>query len=70
MNKYPDMPAYKQLTERLTLEAQLKAEYGARGIARPLARAERALRAAIRELQTLPADGALALQRRIERLAA
>ena len=60
MTKYPTLPDYIKLAELLALQTQLKAEYGARGVGRPLARAERALRAALRELQALPADRALA----------
>ncbi len=60
MNKYPQLPEYKKLVELITLQAQLKAEHGAEGIARPLARAELALRAALRELQALPVDRELA----------
>lgn len=44
MSKYPKVPKYGQLTSLLELEAQLKAEYGAKGIGQTLARAERALR--------------------------
>lgn len=57
---YPKLPEYNKLTQLLDLQAQLKTEYGAKGIADPLARAERAMRAALRELQTLPVDRELA----------
>lgn len=60
MNKYPRLPECNKLVELLTLQAQLQTEYGAKGIARSLARAERALRAALRELQALPIDRELA----------
>ena len=60
MKKYPAMPEFGKLTEALTLQAQLKAEHGAKGIAGPLTRAERALRAALGELKALPADLSLA----------
>ncbi len=62
MSKYPKIPKYAKLTSQLELEAQLKAEYGARGVGESLARAERALKAALRELQALPIDKALARQ--------
>ena len=57
---YPKLPEYNKLAKLLTLQAQLKAEYGAKGIDGPLGRAERALRAALRELQVLPIDRDLA----------
>lgn len=60
MRKYPKMPEYGKLTELLALEAQLKTEYGAKGVGDPLARAERALRSALRELRALPVDRELA----------
>ena len=44
MKKYPPLPDFARLTEALTLYAQLKAEYGAKGINQPLIQAERALR--------------------------
>jgi ADP-ribosylglycohydrolase len=56
MKKYPPLPDFARLTEALTLYAQLKAEYGARGISRPLIQAERALRLALGELKALPID--------------
>jgi ADP-ribosylglycohydrolase len=59
---YPTMPEFGTLTNTLTLYAQLKAEHGAKGIARPLLQAERALRAAIRQVRALPGDPALAKQ--------
>lgn len=62
MSKYPKIPKYRQLADQLELQAQLKAEYGARDIVQPLARAERALKAALRELKALPIDKALAGQ--------
>ena len=62
MKGYPTMPEFGKLTEALTLYAQLKAEYGATGTARPLQQAERALRAAIRQVQALPVDPALATE--------
>ncbi|NLF19007.1 MAG: ADP-ribosylglycohydrolase family protein [Lentisphaerae bacterium] len=60
MSKYPRLPDFHRLTESLALQAQLQAEYGATGIGGPLARAERALRSALRELQALSPDPGLA----------
>jgi ADP-ribosylglycohydrolase len=60
MKKYPALPDFAKLTEALTLYAQLKAEYGAKGISRPLIQAERVLRAALAELKALPVDRDLA----------
>jgi len=60
VNTYPAIPDYHTWAEKLTLQAQLKTEYGAKGIAESLARAERALRAAVRELDALPVDRARA----------
>jgi ADP-ribosylglycohydrolase len=62
MSKYPKIPKYRDLVSQLELQAQLKTEYGARGVGEPLARAERALKAALRELRALPIDKALAGQ--------
>ena len=60
MKKYPTLPDFTKLTEALTLYAQLKAEYGAKGISRPLIQAERALRLALGELKAIPVDRDLA----------
>ena len=60
MKKYPTLPDFTKLTEALTLYAQMKAEYGAKGISRPLLQAERALRLALGELKALPVDHTLA----------
>lgn len=60
MTRYPKMPPLNRLVEAVQLEAQLKAEYGARGIAAPLLQAERALRASLAEVKRLPIDRALA----------
>jgi ADP-ribosylglycohydrolase len=60
MKKYPTLPGFDRLTEALALYAQLKAEYGAKGISRPLLQAERALRLALRELKAIPVDRSLA----------
>jgi ADP-ribosylglycohydrolase len=58
--KYPTIPDFGKLTDSLMLHAQLKTEYGAKGIDRPLVQAERAVRAAIRQMQALPVDPTLA----------
>ncbi|MDP6629586.1 MAG: ADP-ribosylglycohydrolase family protein [Kiritimatiellia bacterium] len=60
MKHYPKIPEYGKLIDHLKLQAQLKAEYGAKGISQPLAKAERALKDAVRELQALPIDETLA----------
>lgn len=60
--RYPKMPDLRQLSEELQLYAQLKSEYGAKGIAKPLANAEKALRRALIELKRLPIDPDLAKQ--------
>jgi ADP-ribosylglycohydrolase len=62
MKKYPPLPEFARLTEALAVYAQLKAEYGAKGISHPLIRAERALRESLRELKALPVDRRLAKQ--------
>ncbi|HOX87451.1 MAG TPA: ADP-ribosylglycohydrolase family protein [bacterium] len=59
---YPKIPDFKQLTEELTLYAQLKSEYGAKGVSEPLTKAAKALRSALTELKRLPIDPALAKQ--------
>ncbi len=60
--RYPKLPEFNKLTERLALQAQLMTEYGAKDVAAPLANAERALRAALREMRALPIDRGLAGQ--------
>jgi hypothetical protein len=60
MSKYHQSPQLWRLIEQLKVQAQLKAEYGAKGIRQPLAKAERALKDAVRELQALPIDETLA----------
>jgi ADP-ribosylglycohydrolase len=57
---YPRIPNYQAQAERLTLLSQLKHEYGAKGIAAILRRAENALKQAAKELDRLPIDKALA----------
>ena len=57
---YPRIPAFKQLTQELALYSQLKFEYGAKGVSKPLTDAEKALRSALTELKRLPIDKELA----------
>jgi ADP-ribosylglycohydrolase len=57
---YPTMPEFSKLADLIALQAQLKTEYGSKRVTSPLLRAERAMRAALRELQALPADRELA----------
>ena len=59
---YPRNPDLKKLTDELALYAQLKSEYGAKGISEPLANAAKALRSALTELKRLPIDQDLAKQ--------
>ena len=58
--RYPKFPDIKELSEELELYAQLKAEYGAKGIASVLAEAERQCRTALARLKRLPIDKELA----------
>jgi ADP-ribosylglycohydrolase len=60
--KYPNTPDFNVLTEELKLYTQLKSEYGATGISKPLANATKALRSALTELKRLPIDRDLAKQ--------
>lgn len=57
---YPRIPDLDHLAGQIRLQVQLKHEFGARGAAPILARAERALKQAIRELKRLPIDAQLA----------
>jgi len=59
---YPKVPDFQQLTSQLELYAQLKHEYGARGLDPILRQAERALTKALHALQARPIDRALAAQ--------
>jgi ADP-ribosylglycohydrolase len=58
--KYPDVPDYDLLVKELRSYGQLKHEYGARGVASILRRAERSLKKAIADLQRLPVSQDLA----------
>jgi ADP-ribosylglycohydrolase len=53
---YPKMPPLDELVREIGLQAQLKHEYGARGIPRVLRGAEKNLKAALVELKKLPVD--------------
>ncbi len=53
---YPKIPEFRKLIEQLALYSQLKHEYGAKRIDPILARAERNLKAALRDLKKLPID--------------
>lgn len=56
MLKYPKIPEFRKLIEELALYSQLKHEHGAKRIAPILARAERDLKSALRDLKQLPVD--------------
>lgn len=60
MRRYPRLPDFNYLIEQLRLQMQLKHEYGARGIAPILRRAERALAQALAALERLPIDPEMA----------
>jgi len=57
---YPKSPEFRQLVDQLQRYAELKHEYGAKGVAPALACAEAALREAIRVVRNLPIDRRLA----------
>ena len=57
---YPKLPKFHQYTNDIGLYAQLKHEYGAKRIEPILARAEKALASAVKELRKLPNDKQLA----------
>lgn len=58
--KYPDVHDLPRLLHSIELQVQLRAEYGARGIAPILAGLRREMRAARARLERLPADPVLA----------
>jgi len=60
--RYPKIPDLKKLAEELELYAQLKVEYGAKGVSGPPAKAAKAMRSALAELKRLPIDRDLAKQ--------
>ena len=57
---YPKTQQLHELTEKIKVYAQLKHEYGAKGVTPLLKRAESALKTALAELRKLPADRDLA----------
>ena len=57
---YPAVPELTELSKQIVLHSQLKHEYGAKKIQPVLNKAERSLKAAIRELKALPEDEKLA----------
>ena len=57
---YPKIPDFKKLTTEVELYAQLKSEYGAKGIAPILCDAEKALRSVVLKLKRLSINQALA----------
>jgi len=58
--KYPNVARLAKLADEVKLYTQLKTEYRSPGVAAVVAKAERALRSAVRDLARLPADPALA----------
>jgi len=58
--EYPNIPEFGKVIEELKLYAQLKSEYGARGIEQPLADAHKALQSALEAVKELPIDKELA----------
>lgn len=58
--QYPEIPDFAPLIEDLKLYTHLKAEYGAKGMDKPLADAFGALQAALTQVKELPADTDLA----------
>jgi ADP-ribosylglycohydrolase len=60
MTKYPKMDELGKLADAIKLQVQLKTEYGATGMLPPLRKAERVLRAALRDVKGLPVNRALA----------
>ena len=60
--EYPKTPDLTKLSEEVRLYAQLKHEYGAKGIASVLAEMEKALKTATAKLKKLPVDKGLARQ--------
>lgn len=59
---YPKTPDFWRLVNGVTLYSQLMHEYGAKGVAPILAKAEETLASAMKELQNLPIDPELAKQ--------
>ena len=57
---YPKLPDFRGLAREIELYAQLKHEYGAKGIAALVAEAHKAMKSATTKLKCLPADAAMA----------
>lgn len=57
---YPSMPNYNQIADTLRCYAQLKHEYGSKGIEPILVKVEKEMQAAVARLKKLPIDAALA----------
>lgn len=60
MIKYPQMPDYHTLIDRLVEYAKLQSEYGAQGVEAILQKAQESIMAAISQLKELPIDQRLA----------
>lgn len=58
--RYPKIPDFKKMSEDIAFHAQLKAEYGAKGIPEVLSAAQKALRSVLVELRELPINQTLA----------
>ena len=59
---YPDIRKLRNLLGRIELQAQLHHEYGARGLSRIVAKAERDLKATLSQIRRAPCDPALRRQ--------
>jgi len=59
---YPDIRKLRNLLGRIELQAQLRHEYGARGLSRIVAKAERDLKATLSRIRRTPSDPALRRQ--------
>ena len=57
---YPKIPDFRGLAREIELYAQLKHEYGAKGVAALVAEAHKTMKAATTKLKNLPADAAMA----------
>ena len=57
---YPKLPDLKKLADEIELQAQLKAEYGSKGIAPALKKSEKELQRVLERLKKLPVNRALA----------
>ena len=59
---YPSLPKLRELCDQMAFYSQLKYEYGAKGISKPIKDAQRALQKAIADLKKLTIDEKLALK--------